>query len=412
MISGTHTGGVSVNLMTTAVHAEGKEQGVSSSGENMLTKMIIRGKATSEKIDKLFDIFRMVLTDANLDSKAKVIELLREKRSRIESSVQGAGHSMASSRLKAKFRVGGYVDEIMGGLSYLDTVKDLIETAERDWPSLLARLEKMRDTILGEDYCRGGMMLDVTGDEAVLTSIKPSLDSFLKTLPGKAASGDLPDFYNDIHPWVPEAKKRMQRLIEKGDEGFVVPTQVSYVGKAGMLYDEGEHIPGSAAVVSRFLRTGYLWDHVRVMGGAYGGFCVFSPFSGMMSFLSYRDPNLEKTLDVYDKAADGLLEAADAMEKDPDLLATAIIGTIGDMDGALSPDQKGYTAFQRWLINESPEYRQKYRDEVLNTKPSDFRDFAERLKNLKNPSVAVVSSKGAFEKAFNAGKVMKLKEVL
>lgn len=398
--------------MTSAVHGEGKEEGVSSNGENLLTKMVLRGKATGEKIDKLFEVFQLILTDANFDSKAKVIELLREKRSRLESSIQGAGHSMANSRLKAKFRVGGYVDEIMGGISSLDTVKDLIKTAENDWPSLLSRFEKLRDLILGEDYCRNGMLLDVTGDEAVLSAIKPSLNSFLKTLPGKADGDRLPDFYKEIHPWVPEAKKHMQKLIDEGDEGFVVPTQVSYVGKAGMLYEEGEHIPGSAAVVSKFLRTGYLWDHVRVMGGAYGGFCVFSPFSGLMSFLSYRDPNLEKTLDVYDAASDALFQAADAMEQDPDLLATAIIGTIGDMDSALSVDQKGYTAFQRWLIRESPEYRQKYRDEVLNTKPSDFRDFAERLKNLQNPSVAVVSSKAAFESATKAGKVMKLTEVL
>jgi Zn-dependent M16 (insulinase) family peptidase len=148
------------------------------------------------------------------------------------------------------------------------------------------------------------------------------------------------------------------------------------------------------------------------MGGAYGGFCTFSPFSGMISFLSYRDPNLEKTIDVYDAAAEALIGAADAMENDPEALATAIIGTIGDMDNALSPDLKGYTAFQRWLVNESPEYRQKFREEVLNTQPNDFRDFAERLKKLERPSVAVVSSKGAFESAAKAGKIMELKEVL
>jgi presequence protease len=139
--------------------------------------------------------------------------------------------------------------------------------------------------------------------------------------------------------------------------------------------------------------------------------CSFSSFSGFFSFLSYRDPNLAKTLDVYDAAADALLEAADALEQDPEALATAIIGTIGDMDSALSPDQKGYSAFQRWMINESAEYRQKYRDEILNTKPSDFREFAERLKAMKDPSVAVVSSKPAFQAAAAAGKEMKLTEI-
>ena len=148
------------------------------------------------------------------------------------------------------------------------------------------------------------------------------------------------------------------------------------------------------------------------MGGAYGGFCQFSPFSGLLTFLSYRDPNLDKTIDVYDAAAEHLEAAAAALENDAEALATAIIGTVGDMDSALSPDQKGFTAFQSWLINEPPEYRQQYRDEVLNTKPSDFRDFAARLRNMRNPSIAVVSSKGAFEAAAKAGKKLTLKEVI
>ena len=301
---------------------------------------------------------------------------------------------------------------MMGGITYLDTVKELIKQAENDWPALLARLEKIREKLLDESTCRGGMVLDVTGDKAVLDSIQPKVEEFLNELPGDSKGAKPIDFYSEIHPWVPEAKKRMAEETPIQDEGFVVPTQVSYVGKAGLLYEEGERISGSAAVVARFLRTGYLWDNVRVMGGAYGGFCLFSPFSGLMSFLSYRDPNLDKTIDVYDAAADGLEAAAAALENDPEALATAIIGTIGDVDSALSPDQKGFTAFQYWLINEPPEFRQQFRDEILNTKPSDFRDFAERLRKMKDPSVAVVSSKGAFEAAAKAGKEMTLKEVI
>jgi Zn-dependent M16 (insulinase) family peptidase len=187
---------------------------------------------------------------------------------------------------------------------------------------------------------------------------------------------------------------------------------VSYVGKAGLVYADGETIDGSAQVVARFLRTGYLWDYVRVMGGAYGGFCTFSPYSGFFSFLSYRDPNLAKTLDVYDGAADAVIAAAEQLANDPDGLAAAIIGTIGDMDGSLSPDQKGYTSLTRWLVNESAEHRQTYRDEILNTKASDFKSFGERLKALKQPSVAVVSSLAAFEAAAKEGKEMKLKTIL
>jgi len=287
----------------------------------------------------------------------------------------------------------------------------LLKQAQDDWPTLYARLEKIRSTILDQHKCRSGMFVDLTGDEKVLERVQSSLQSFLNTVPGNSNGEKLPNFYKEIHPWVAQAKTKMIELTPVIDEGFVVPTQVSYVGKSGLLYDLGESCSGSSAVVARFLRTGYLWDRVRVMGGAYGGFCTFSPFSGFFSFLSYRDPNLAKTIDVYDAAADYLLAAADELENDPEALSTAIIGAIGDMDGALSPDQKGYTSLQRWLLNESHDYRQKYRDEILSTKASDFREFAQRLKHLKSPSVAVVSSKAAFEAAAATGKIMTLKDI-
>eukprot|EP00522_Entomoneis_paludosa_P011191 CAMPEP_0172443904 /NCGR_PEP_ID=MMETSP1065-20121228/4089_1 /TAXON_ID=265537 /ORGANISM="Amphiprora paludosa, Strain CCMP125" /LENGTH=1108 /DNA_ID=CAMNT_0013194295 /DNA_START=114 /DNA_END=3440 /DNA_ORIENTATION=+ len=409
---GTHTGGVDVSLMTTAVNPKGAEQGVSISGEHMLTKLQINGKATTDKVDELLNIFKLIMTDARLDSQKRVIEMLKESRARMESAIQGSGHSMINSRMRARHRVGAYVDELQGGITYLDTIKDLLKQAEEDWPSLLARLEKIRSTILEPSIVRGGMLLDITGDKLVMDKIQPVVDSFLTELPGVPDGKKLQDFYTETHPWVPVAKKLMEENAPLKDEGFCVPTQVNYVGLSGMLYDEGERIPGSAAVVSRFLRTGYLWDHVRVMGGAYGGFCTFSPFSGFFSFLSYRDPNLEKTLDVYEAAADALMATADALEKDPDALATAIIGTIGDMDGALQPDQKGSTAFSRWLINESAEYRQKYRDEILNTTAEDFREFALRLKDMKKTSAAVVGSKAAFETAAQNGREMPLTDVM
>merc|ERR1712032_312877 len=288
----------------------------------------------------------------------------------------------ANTRMKARYNPMGYIDEKTGGISYLETVKGLLKQAEEDWPALLACLENIRNTILNAGTCRDGMFLDVTGDRNVLDKVQPNIEQFLKDVPGNSEGSKLPNFYAAEHPWVSQAKKEMADLAPLEDEGFIVPTQVSYVGKGGRAFSPGEVVSGSSAVVSKFLRTGYLWDNVRVIGGAYDG------------------------------TADALDAAADAFEADPDALSTAIIGAIGDMDSALSADQKGWAQFNRWLVRESPEHRQQYRDEVINTKPSDFRDFADRLRNLKDPSVAVVSSKGAFEAAAEAGKEMKLTEVV
>ena len=409
---GMHTGGVSVSSMINGVNKDGAPEGVIGEGEHFISKLAISGKATSDKVDEMFSIFDLILRDAKFDSKSKIIEILKESKSRKESSVQGSGHSTASTRIRSRYNVLGYIGEIMSGVSSLDTVKALIDQAENDFPALLARLENMRNIILSESTCRDGMILDITADKAVFDKIQPSVDKFLQKLPGNGQGEKLQDFYSVPHPWAKPAKEEMAVKAAIEDEGFVVPTQVSYVGKGGRLYDRGEEVSGSTAVIQKFLGTGYLWDNVRVIGGAYGGFCQFTPRDGVFTFLSYRDPNLAGTIDVYDAASDSLMASAKDMESNPEALATAIIGAIGDMDGALSPDQKGAVAFRRWLVRESPEQRQKYRDQLLNTKPEDFRDFAERLKSLKDVSAAVVSSKAAFEDASKAGKEFNLKDIM
>lgn len=409
---GTHTGGVSVSSIISGVNREGEEEGIVTSGEHFVTKLLITGKSTSDKTDELFSIFDLILRDANLDSKSKIIEMLREAKTSKESTVQGSGHATANARIGSRYSVIGYINEKMSGISSLDTVKELLDQAENDFPALLARLENIRSTILEQNTCRNGMILDMTGDAQVFEKISPSVDTFLSQLPGDSSGSKLQNFYSEIHPWAIAAKKEMAAEAPLVNEGFVVPTQVSYVGKGGRLYEPGEKVSASTAVIQKFLGTGYMWDNVRVIGGAYGGFCLFDPRNGVFSFLSYRDPNLAGTIDVYDGASDALLQSAKDMESDPDALATAIIGAIGDMDGALSPDQKGSLQFKRWLARESPEQRQKFRDEVLNTKPSDFKEFGERLKALKEPSCAVVSSKAAFEDAAKAGKEFQLKDIM
>merc|ERR1711966_105686 len=270
----------------------------------------------------------------------------------------------------------------------------------------------MRSVILDSQSCRDGIFVDITGDAAVLEKIQPSVDGLLKELPGVSNGRKLPNFYKDEHPWVAPIKEKMAKEVPIMDEGFIVPTQVSYVGKGGLVYSEGETVDGSAQVVARFLRTGYLWDYVRVMGGAYGGFCTFSPYSGFFSYLSYRDPNLSKTLDIYDAAGDAVIAAAEQMKNDPELLSQAIIGTVGEMDGSLGPDAKGFTAFQRWLVNENPETRQRFRDQVIDTKAEDFEEFGKRLKNMKEPSIAVVSSPAGFEAAEKDGNKFTLKQIV
>ena len=140
---------------------------------------------------------------------------------------------------------------------------------------------------------------------------------------------------------------------------LVIPASVNYVGKGANIYRLGFRPGGAANVVVKYLRTTWLWDKVRVQGGAYGGFCTLDHRSGNFTFLLYRDPNLLETLDIYDQTADFLKQA----ELEKTELTRSIIGTIGDIDTYQLPDAKGYTSMQRYLAGESDDIRQRQRDE-------------------------------------------------
>jgi Zn-dependent M16 (insulinase) family peptidase len=160
--------------------------------------------------------------------------------------------------------------------------------------------------------------------------------------------------------------------------------------------DAGYELSGSSYVINKLLGTTWIWDRVRVSGGAYGGFCDFDTHSGMFSYLSYRDPNLLSTVDVYDGTVDFLRNLDLTSEE----LNKSIIGTIGDIDSYQLPDSKGRTAFMRHILGITEEQRQIRREEVLGTSLKDFKEFAEVLDAVrKQGQVVAVTSAERVESA-------------
>merc|ERR1719384_2741466 len=105
----------------------------------MLSKLFFKGKATSEKVGEMFSIMDLILNDAKLDSKKKVIEMLKETKSSLQSSIQNSGHSFSNSRMKSRYNVSSYISEKMGGITYLETVNSLLKEAEDNWELFLER---------------------------------------------------------------------------------------------------------------------------------------------------------------------------------------------------------------------------------------------------------------------------------
>lgn len=376
---GTETGGVGVSTFTDAVRTAGSISDLN----NPVMYLMANGKATKDKIPNLLSLVHDVLLESRLDNKKRAIEILKETKVRGETSVITAGNSYGATRLSARHNLLGFIGEATGGLTFVRNLATLLEEAESDWPKVQARLEALRDMIVQ----KGDVVIDLTGSQDVLESAKPHVQDFIEQIP---ASGEKGPKLADV--W------SASDLPPLKNEGFSVTSQVNYVVKGGPLFKPGEAVKGSHSVASRFLSTGFLWDNVRVIGGAYGGTMRISPTSGIAAFISYRDPNLADTLSIYDRAADVLAE--EAAKLDDEELLKAIIGTIGSLDSPMAPDQKGFASMSRYLTNTTTEMRQKWRDEVLSTTKEDLIEFADKLRAVKTSgSTVVFGSQAALEGA-------------
>ncbi|KAK6946132.1 Peptidase M16C associated [Dillenia turbinata] len=353
---GRKTGGISVYPFTSSVRGR----------EDPCSHVIVRGKAMAGRAEDLFNLVNTVLQDVQFTDQQRFKQFVSQSRARMENRVRGSGHGIAAARMDAKLNTAGWVGEQMGGISYLEFLRDLEQKVDKDWEGIASSLEEIRKSFVS----RKGCLVNMTGDQKMLTNTEKFVSRFLDLLP-VTSSG--------------EATK-WNACLSSTNEAIVVPTQVNYVGKAANIYETGYELNGSAYVISKYISNTWLWDRVRVSGGAYGGFCDFDSHSGVFSFLSYRDPNLLKTLNVYDGTGDFLRE----LEMDDDCLTKAIIGTIGDVDAYQLPDAKGYSSLLRYLLGITEAEREKRREEILSTSLKDFKEFADAVDAVKNKGVVVV----------------------
>jgi hypothetical protein len=202
----------------------------------------------------------------------------------------------------------------------------------------------------------------------------------------------IPDNKRERVTWTPERNP--------DNEGLIIPSKVNYVGKSTNLFDSGYEYHGSAHVIVRYLRTTWLWERIRMQGGAYGAMCGFDEMTGIFTMVSYRDPGLSATIDVYDKTAE-YLNTANLTD---DEVIKCIIGVIGDIDSYMLPDARGYASMLRTLNGNTEEIRQQRRDEVLRTDRSYFSAFADILNQFKDSGhIKVLGGQESIEEARKGG---------
>ncbi|EGB15618.1 Peptidase M16C associated domain protein [Pseudodesulfovibrio mercurii] len=353
--------------------------------QDAAARLFLRTKATGDKVAPTLEIVTEILTSAKLDNKERIGRIVAEARARAEQRLVPSGHMIVATRLRARTHRAHAMDEAMTGLTNLLFLRDLEKRVEEDFRKVAKDLEQFRKLLLN----RSTLVLNATMDADLFARTEPAMASVIDALP----TGD-PAPAARVLPDLPDR------------EGLAIPAQVNYVGKGCGLAEHGITLTGAAQVVNKLIRTGYLWEKVRVQGGAYGAFCILDRLAGAISFVSYRDPNVAETI----RAFDDLAAYLDTVHIDADELEKSIIGAIGEIDAYQLPDAKGFTALARHLTNQDEAYLQTVREQALGASESDFRAMAEAVRtNARNGHICVLGDTLAME---NSGLDLAIKQVL
>ena len=252
-----------------------------------------------------------------------------------------------------------YYVEQLKGVAYYDFLCDLEENFEERKENLIAVLQMLARKIFTADR----MSISVTADNEGYELVEKAVPGLLASLP------------EDVEEPAPAPVWVLQELPE--NEGFKTAGKVQYVARAGAFRDKNIPYHGSYKVLKTILSYDYLWNEVRVKGGAYGVMCAFLE-EGIGYLTSYRDPNLSETNEVYEKLPE-YLENFDADERD---MMKYIIGTISDMDTPLTPRAKGERSYLAYKTGTTLEDKQRERDEVLSADKEKIRAAAGMIKAI------------------------------
>ncbi len=361
---GKHTGGVRANSLM-ATRWKKKEA---------VAYFLLRAKAMADKTPRLLELLSSILLGARLDNKERFKQIVLEEKAQSEASFIPAGHAMIGQRLLSRLSESERKSELINGLEQLYFLRELAGRIDTDWASVLSELKETRNAVIRASGC----IANATIDKDDFEKLMPELRAFAAKLPaGGAGDGKVPvlagkaDYTNGQGGEQPAPPY----------EYLTAPSQVNFVGRAFPLIAEAS---GAFLVAKKYLDTAYLWEKVRVQGGAYGGFSTYDLNSGNFMLLSYRDPNLQETFQIFDTVP-GYLANIDISQEE---LKRAIIGTIGGVDSYLLPDMKGYVSLVYHLTGYGHEDRQRMRDQILDASAADFRAFGKAIAEARSRAVS------------------------
>ncbi|MDY0151584.1 MAG: insulinase family protein [Candidatus Cloacimonas sp.] len=367
----THTGGIDLQLQLFNSY---------QTPDDIIPKLVISGKAVKDKTPKLMELAAEYSLKPLFDDPVRLSTLIRELKSRIEAGVIRSGISVAVTRMLSPLSQIYHWRDLTTGFAYYQFLCDLVSKLEQGITDIMEELDWIKHTF----FTTANLLI--------------SLTSGAEELP--VAANELGILLAQVSP---EAYEPVENhfTIRDFNEGIYAPVQVQSCVKGGNFFRKGYSYSGKLKVLNSILSNNYLYQELRVKGGAYGAMSNFSP-SGYQFFASYSDPNLRETLNVYDTVPD-FLRGFTCSKREMDKY---IIGEISGLDYPDTPEEIGTKADEGYITGFTQEDRQQIRNEVLSTKVEDIRAYADLVEAIMNKNhYAVFGSEAKVKEAaelFNA----------
>lgn len=360
-----YTGGISTG---TASHPDIKDR------NNFVFKFEVKLKVLEKNLDKALELMEQMLLSSDFTDTKRLGELVAQIKARLQANLSSSGHLVAAMRSMSSFsRYALYQDELKGIAFYRSICrieKELSESPKSVSDKLAAIAKKL--------FARNRMLISFTGNNEAYCNAKPSLEKVIAGFDKMSAVGN----QAEVH-------------FNTAKEAFIDASQIQYVAKTGDFICEGYEYTGALRLLRIILSYDYLWINVRVKGGAYGCMNTFLR-SGESYFVSYRDPNLSDTLDVYDRIPE-YIKSFSPDERD---MTKYIIGSFSALDTPMNPEAKGSRSLSAYLEGITYEQIQKERNEILNAQPEDIRRLADLVEAvLKKDSICVIGNENMIKES-------------
>ena len=358
-----YTGGISFQILSAVDNKNLEKYSIN---------FLLKAKVLSDNLPKLMNILRNLALSTDFSDKGRVKEILEEVKADWDANFFARGLNVATARMLAYFSPANRVSEL-DSYSYYMFIREIVAHYDEKWPEIQRNLQKLLTIIFHQDK----QLFAYSCDEKDKETVEKAAKEFVELLPHSEFAGKEPIIIPAPGP----------------NEAIETAGKVQYVVKGGDFHRHGYAYTGAMQVLATILRYGYLWTKVRVQGGAYGANAAFDP-NGYAYFTSYRDPNLQSTVDAYDGLPDYLAEFS-ATERE---MTKYVIGSMSLADIPLTNAMHLDRAAFLELKGITDEERQKDRNQLIDTTVDDIRNLAPLIKDILNDNyLCVVGSKNKID---------------